>query len=409
MTKPAILGGSPVNDALPDFIRWPRPTEKIKEALLRTLASGNWGTLSKENSDFAKKWAEYTGAGYALPCLNGTIAIELALRGLGIGRGDEVITTGYTFTATVHSIVNAGAAPVFADIDPETFCIDPKSAEEKITPRTKAILGVHLGGRPFDADLLRDICKKRGLYLIEDCAHAHGSQWKGQKTGALGNAGCFSFQASKNISAGEGGAVTTNDRDLYERLWSMHHNGRAFGRLIYDHPVLSTDARLADWQCAALSAQLPYLDDQITARMEGAERLNSAFEKLPFLEPLAKDPRIERNSLHLFCFRYKPEGLNGLSREQFIEALAAENVCLPGTGYADPIYEMAMLYTDDFKKLTGEEFKKPCLPANDLIAHREGCWLYHSSLLGGQEGTDRILEAIDRIAKYSEELKNTEA
>ncbi len=409
MTTPAILGGSPVLETLPDYIAWPRPTKEIEEALLRTLASGNWGTLSGENARFAEEWARYTGAACALPVLNGTIAIEMAVRGLGIGRGDEVITTPYTFSATVHSIVNAGAIPVFADIDPDTFCIDPASVETLITPATKAVIGGHLGGRPFDADALRSICQKRGIYLIEDCAHAHGSQWKGVRTGAIGDAGCFSFQASKNISAGEGGAVTTSHRDLYERMWSMHHNGRAYGRLTYDHPVLSTDARLADWQCAVLTAQLPYLDGQITTRMETAALLDKAFADIPFLEPLKKDPRIERNSYHLYCFRYKPEGLGGLSRSAFINALAAENVCLPGEGYAEPIYEMAMLYTEDYTKLTGARFQKPHLPANDLIAHTEGCWLYHSSLLGGPKGAEAILEAIDKIAAHSDELKEKEA
>lgn len=407
MSKLAILGGKPVFERMPEYTRWPRGSELEKEGLLRTLRSGVWGTLGEEHKRFSEAYARYCGTKYALPVLNGTVSLELIFRALGIGYGDEVIVPPYTFSASVHGIALAGAMPVFADIDPETFTLSAQSVESKITPRTRAILAVHLGGRPFDVDALGGVARKHGLYLFEDAAHAHGSEWKGQRTGSLGFAGSFSFQASKNISCGEGGAITTSDQALYEKLWSIHHNGRAFGSGSYDHPFIGTDARLAEWQCAILSARLEKLDDEIEIRMRSAEYLDEYLGKLGFIRPLRKDERITRNSLHLYCFRYIPEALDGLPRKVFVKALEAElggSVC---EGYCEPIYDMAMLYTDDFKRMTGREFVNPKaeLPANERIAHVEGCWMYHSSLLGPQSDMERIVEAFARVGAAANELK----
>jgi len=407
MSKLAILGGAPIRAERPEYMRWPKAVPAAREALLRTLRSGVWGTLGAENERFAQRYAAYCQTRHALPVLNGTVSLELIFRALDIGWGDEVIVSPYTFSASVHSIALAGAMPVFADTDPETFTLSPASVEERVTPRTKAILGVHLGGRPFDVDAIAAIAEKHGLILIEDAAHAHGSEWRGRRCGSLGRAGSFSFQASKNLSCGEGGAITTNDTALYEKLWSMHHNGRAFAGQGYDHPLLGTDARLAEWQCALLCAQMERLDGDIERRMRAAERLDEAFSRIPFLSPCRRDERITRNSLHLYPFRYHAEKLGGLPRKAFLRALNAENVCLADEGYCEPIYRMKMLYTEDFGRMTGRVFTDPSadLPGNELLATREGCWLQHTSLLGGDEDTDRIVEAIERVAGQAEELK----
>lgn len=411
MSKPAILGGKPILQTRPEFLRWPTGGDLEKEALVRTLRSGVWGTLGAENAAFSRRYADYCGVKHALAVLNGTVSLELIFRALGIGYGDEVIVPPYTFTASVHAIVMAGAMPVFADIDPNTYTICPESVKSKITGRTRAILGVHLGGRPFDADALGKIASEHGLYLIEDAAHAHGSEWRGRRAGSLGVAGSFSFQASKNISCGEGGAITTNDTALYERLWGMHHNGRAFGDGGYNHPLLGTDARLAEWQCAVLCARMERIDRDIELRMHNAHRLDEALGKLPYIEVMAQDPRITRNALHLYVFKYKAQALGGLSRDMFIRAVEAENVCMPATGYCDPIYDMEMLYTDDFNRMTGRKFENPkaTLPNNERAAHEEGCWLYHSSLLGTDADTDRIVEAFERVAAAAGQLRAMDA
>ncbi len=407
MNKPALLGGTPVLAKRPDHFTWPRPVDAAYEGLKRTLHSGIWGTLGPENERFASKYAAYCHTKHCLPVLNGTISLELIFRALDIGWGDEVIVSPYTFSASVHSIVLAGAMPVFADTDPDTFTLSPASVEEHITPRTRAILGVHLGGRPFDFDAIDTIARKHSLILIEDAAHAHGSEWRARRCGSLGRAGSFSFQASKNLSCGEGGAITTNDTALYEKLWSMHHNGRAYTQQGYDHPILGTDARLAEWQCAVLSAQMERLDGDIERRMRSASLLDREIENLPFLSACKKDERITRNSLHLYPFRYHPDRLGGLSRKLFLKALNAENVCFADEGYCDPIYRMQMLYTEDFARLTGRIFRDPSgeLPENELLASSEGCWLQHTTLLGSDEDILRIVEAAARIGKYAEELQ----
>lgn len=407
MSKLAILGGTPVFDQPPAYTHWPRGGEKEKEALLRTLHSGVWGTLGEENKRFSKAYAAYCQTSYALPVLNGTVSLELIFRALGIGFGDEVIVPPYTFSASVHSIALCGAMPVFADIDPETFTLDPVSVERCITPQTRAILGVHLGGRMFDADALGEIARRHGLYLIEDAAHAQGSEWKGQRAGSLGMAGSFSFQASKNICSGEGGAVTTNDQALYEKLWSLHHNGRAFGSREDDYPYLGTDARLSEWQCAMLLARLERLDADIELRMKNAAYLDQHLSELPYFKALRVDERVNRNSMHLYCFRYLAEALDNLPRRIFIKALQAELGNVVCEGYCDPIYDMAMLYSADFQRMTGRVFTNPRerLPGNERIAHAEGCWMTHSSLLGPQSDMDKMAEAFAKVGRGADELR----
>lgn len=406
MSNLAITGGNPIRAQRPGYFSWPVSGPKEREGLLRALKSGIWGPLGSENADFSQRYAAYCGVKRALPVLNGTVSLELIFRALGIGYGDEIIVSPYTFSASVHAIVLAGARPVFADIDPNTYTICPQSASDHITDRTKAILCVHLGGRPVDMDALSQVATKHQVLLIEDAAHAHGSQWRDSRIGSLGIAGSFSFQASKNLSCGEGGAITTNDTALYEKLWSIHHNGRSYGDSGYNHPVLGTNARLAEWQCSLLLAGMERLDKDIETRMHAAKRLDKALSALPYIELLRRDERITRNAYHLYVFRYKPEVL-GISRELFIRALDAENVCIPSTGYSQPIYDMKMLYTDDFNRLTGCIFQNPKdeLPHNQRAAHQEGCWLYHSSLLGADEDTDKIIEAFERIGQAADALR----
>ncbi len=407
MSRLAILGGTPIRDVLPEYMKWPTGGCLEREALLRKLYSGNWTSLGEENTNFAKRYADYCQVKHALPVINGTVSIELIFRALEIGYGDEVVVPPYTFTASVHSIVMAGATPVFADIDPTTFTIDPESVVEKITSKTKAILVVHLGGRPADMDTLKALAQNHGVVIIEDAAHAHGSEWRGQRCGSIGKAGSFSFQASKNISCGEGGAITTNDTHLYERLWSMHNNGRPYNEKGYSHTILGTDARLAEWQCAILSARMERIDKDIETRMNAAKRLNDALRQVSYLEPLATDDRVTRNAYHLFPFRYHAEALDGLPRSVFLNALNAENVCVASDGYSMPIYRMKMLYTKDYQRMTGKIFLDPSkeLPNNELIASKEGCWLTHSSLLGENQDTDRIIDALNRIGKQAYDLK----
>ena len=403
----AINGGKPVKAAIGGYAAWPPGNEDMAKEAAAVLNSGVWGTLGPKCGEFAEKYAAYTQSGHCLPVPNGTVSLELILRALEIGRGDEVIVPPYTFTATVSAVAYTGAVPVFADIDPDTYTIDAGCAERMVTDKTRAIIGVHLGGRPYDADKMDALAKKHGLALIEDAAHAQGSEWAGRRVGSLGTAGSFSFQESKNLPSGEGGAITTSDDKLYEKLWSLHNNGRSFGNTGYLHPNLGTNARMGEWQAAILLEGLKRLDANIEKRSANADYLDSQIGAFPFLEPMKKNAKETRNSYHLYTLKYKKEGLENIPREAFVEALGAENVCSICCGYSAPIYELRMLYADDFKKATGHSFQNPkeSMPNNETAAYLEGMWMYQSSLLGEKSDMDAILAAIEKIYKNKDELK----
>ncbi|NLC41724.1 MAG: DegT/DnrJ/EryC1/StrS family aminotransferase, partial [Erysipelothrix sp.] len=386
MSKLAIRGGKPlIEKPIPS---WPQSSVEGMKRLKSVLESQKWGLLGPEVTEFTKRYGAYCDANYAVATSNGTISLELILRSLNIGRGDEVIIPSYTFVATASAVVFVGATPIFADTDENTYNIDPNSIEENITPNTKAIIAVHVGGRPCDMDELLKIAKKHDLYLIEDAAQAHGSEWKRTRVGAIGDAGSFSFQASKNLSCGEGGAVVTNNEEIFHNVWSIHHCGREFGNdSNYNHPILGTDARMSEWQAAILNDQMNRLDADTEKRMENAKYLTKRLQELDFIETLYDDPRITRNSYHLYVFKYKKERCKGLHRDIFVKALKAEGVSRCETGYSLPIYKMEFLNTDAFRKATGSSisYKDINRPANDLAAYEQGAWLYHAVLLGEKE------------------------
>lgn len=220
MAELAINGGAPVRTA--PFPQWPQGGEAEMEQLEKVLKAQQWGTLGDQALTFAKKFAAYIGVEHGICVNNGTISLELILRGLNIGYGDEVIVPAYTFISTGSAVAIAGATPVFADIESCTYNIDPASIEANITSKTRAIIAVHIGGRPCNMDKIMEIAKKHGLYVIEDCAQAHGSQWRDRKVGSIGHAASFSFQQSKNLTSGEGGAILTDDFELFKELSLIH-------------------------------------------------------------------------------------------------------------------------------------------------------------------------------------------
>jgi len=403
MAKLALKGGNALRTE--KFPSWPQYGKKEQEALERVLKSGVWGTLGSEVNKFSKRFAEYQQAKHGICVTNGTVTLEIILRGLGIGYGDEVIVPPYTFNATVSSVVFVGATPVFVDIEDGTYNIDPEKIEEAITPNTKAIIPVHIGGRACNMDRIMEIAKKHNLYVIEDCAHAHGSEWKGRRVGSIGDAGSFSFQASKNLTAGEGGFITVNDTNLFEKLWSIHHCGRDYhGKVWYDHVNVGTNARMTEWQAAILDAQMDKLDEQIEKRMANAKYLNSLLSQIPCVEPMAHDERVTRNSYHLFVFKYKSEACKDLPRDIFLKALAAEGVpCSPG--YIS-LYKQAMLQSDEMKRATGSkiEYAKLHLENTEKATAKEGVWFTQNLLLGEKEDIDDIANAIIKVYENVDEL-----
>src|SRR5690606_8381823 len=273
MSNPlAIDGGTPVRSQ--PFPAWPVFDHREGRALLEVLHSGHWGALTGTKVPaFEKAFAQFQDAAYGVCVPNGTIALELALRALGVGPGDEVITTPYTFIATASAAFAVGARPVFVDIDPDSLNLDPDRLEAAITERTKVIAPVHIGGHSADMDGVLRVAAAHGLRVLEDAAQAWGASWRGRRVGALGDLGIFSFQSSKNITAGEGGIVLTNDAELAELCWSIHNVGRVPGGEWYQHERLGSNLRMTEWQAAVLLAQLERLPEQLALREANARYL----------------------------------------------------------------------------------------------------------------------------------------
>lgn len=403
MSKLAIKGGSPLRTE--KFPGWPQYGEKESEALERVLNSGVWGTLGPETAKFVKSYSAYQHCKYGVAVTNGTTTLEIILRALGVGYGDEVIIPPYTFNATASSVITQGATPVFTDIEEDSFNMDPDKIERVITSRTKAIIPVHVGGRPCNMDKIVKIANKHHLFVIEDAAHSNGSEWKGKRVGSIGNAGSFSFQASKNLTAGEGGFISTNDEQLFEKCWAIHHCGRDFhNKVWYDHPYIGTNARMTEWQAAILNTQLEKLDMQIEKRMENAQYLNSRLAEIPCIEILSHDKRITRNSYHLFVFKYKAEKCKGLGREVFLKALGAEGIpCSPG--YVC-LYKQHVFDSPGFRRATGSniQYGELNLEVSERLTGSEGMWLTQNLLLSEKKDMDQIADAILKVYENADEL-----
>jgi L-glutamine:2-deoxy-scyllo-inosose/3-amino-2,3-dideoxy-scyllo-inosose aminotransferase len=321
---PVVLGGParPAVAAAP----WPRPAGREMELLGRVVQSGRWGFDGPLEAEFERKFAAYQDAGYGLCVANGTVALQLALEALDVGAGDEVIVPGLTWQATAAAALDVNAVPVLADIEPGTYCIDPADVERLITPRTRAIIVVHLYGSLADLDRIGEIGARHQVPVIEDCAHAHGSRWRDRGAGSWGTLGCFSFQLFKTLTAGEGGFVTTNDPELRERVYSLRNCGRRRSGSLDEHwrPIQSGNYRITEFQSAVLLAQLDVFDDQARHRDRNVARLEAALAELPGVAPMDCPAQRTRISPYEFAFRFCPQEWDGLSATAFRRALAAE-------------------------------------------------------------------------------------
>ena len=398
MAKLAINGGSPVRTAA--FPKWPQGGMAETEQLEKVLKAEQWGTLGNEALAFAKRFAEYNGLKYGIGVNNGTISLELILRGLNIGYGDEVIVPSYTFISTASAVAIAGATPIFADIENGTYNIDPASIEANITPKTKAIIAVHVGGRPCNMDKIMEIADKHRIYVIEDCAQAHGSEWKGRKVGSIGHAGSFSFQESKNVTCGEGGAIITDDVELFNEFWHYHNSGRAYDLAgeFSGVMLMGTNGRMTEWQAAVLTPQLDKLDEQIERRMDNVKYLNSKLKQFDFIKLLDTDDSVTKNTYHLFIMKYDSNGLKGLNRERFISAMNAEGISC-SKGYV-PLYKMDAFASPNFRKSTGSDidYLSMHLENTERACNEEALWMPGRLLLGSQKDMDDIIEAMDKIS-----------
>jgi dTDP-4-amino-4,6-dideoxygalactose transaminase len=392
MTRLAIFGGEPIRRK--PFASWPQFDDREKAALIEVLESGVWGGYNPKVAEFERAFADFHEARYGVAAANGTVTLEAALIAAGIRAGDEVIVPPISFIATATAVLRVGAAPVFADIDESTYNLDPARVSEAITERTGAIIPVHFAGQPADMDAILEIAEERDLAVIEDCAHAHGAQWRGQKVGSLGTFGSFSFQASKNMTAGEGGALTTNDKTLAERARSVCNQGRRSGGGWYEHVRLGTNYRLTGWQAAVLMAQLKRLPQQLETRAANARFLTDQLKQFDLIAPPVIDERVTAHSHYLFMLRLNLDRLPGLSKTKFVKALAAEGVPC-AEGYPHPLYRNPVFESHAHRRGDCPEAERMCA---------ESFWVSHEIMLAPREDLRDFVSAVAKVCEGAEEL-----
>lgn len=408
-TALAIQGGSKIREGK-NFPAWPVYGNNEADALLRTLKSGVWGIGGTETENFEKTFAAYQHCKYAVTMVNGSLTLRNALLACGISEGSEVIVPPYTFLATVTSVIEANCVPVFADIDPDTYCINPREIEKAITPRTKAIIPVHVGGHPAAMDEIMDIARRHGLFVIEDCAHAHGSEYKGRRVGSVGDIGSFSFQSSKNLCCGEGGAIVSNNEKLAEMCWSIQNCGRTRTGAWYHHEHLGSNYRLSQFQAAILNEQIKKLDSETELRERNAMYLNERLAEIPGIRPLVRKKEASRVAYHLYLFRYDSQLFDGISRKLFLDAMRAEGVPV-AEGYSTLVYKQPFMQKKEFAtfnewKHTNNalDYSKTLCPVAEKAAEIEGCWMHHAVLLGSRSDMDDIVNAVSKIYENRKQL-----
>lgn len=387
MTRLAIFGGEPIRKR--PFARWPQFDEREKAALIEVLESGVWGGYSRKVADFEQAFSGFHEAKYGVTAANGTVTLEAALLAAGVRPGDEVIVPPISFVATATAVLRAGAVPAFADIDEATLNLDPARLSEAITGRTRAVIPVHFAGQPADLEAITEIAERRGLAVIEDCAHAHGATWRGRRVGSFGAFGSFSFQASKNMTAGEGGILTTNDEALAERARSVCNQGRRSGGAWYEHVRLGTNFRLTGFQAAVLLAQLERLPQQLETRATNAKYLTEQLSQFDIITAPYVDERVTCHSYYLYPFRLDRKRYPGLSKATFVRALEAEGIPC-ADGYPHPLYAQPIFA--DYEHRRGD------CPAAERMCE-EVCWVSHEILLAQP---DDLVDFVAAVAKVSE-------
>lgn len=413
----AIRGGSPVRSK--SWPVWPERGDPERDALRRVLERGDWGGYPApgvEAQRFGEAFAAYVGAKHAILAANGTVTLKIALRALGVVAGDEVIVPSLTWVATASAAAYVNAVPVFADVDPNSLCIDPASIEALITPRTRAIIPVHLGSAMADMDAISAIAKKHDLAVIEDCAHAHGAKWNDRGAGSIGDAGSFSFQSSKLLTAGEGGAITTSDDTLRQRCQALVNCGRKEpGYDSFDGEVFGWNDRITELQAGLLSAQLARLDDQHERRAANVDHLARRLADHPELgiRIQHRDDRITRKTSYELVLLYDAASFGDVKRDRFVEALEAEGIPADGDFYVpiqDRVGEIFPLRASEYPTIReryGDVLSPETVqtPNASKAAYEQTVWLHHSLFLGETSDVDDIVEAFLKIHGSIDELR----
>lgn len=398
--KLAIDGGTPVRSG-GWKARWPVFGDIERKLVMEVLESGNWGGIFEVGSEVGKlprlerEFARLQQAKHALALANGTVAITVALQAAGVKAGDEVIVPPYTFVATASAPLLFGAIPVFVDIEEDTLLLDPEKVEAAITPRTRAIVPVHIAGGPANMDRIMEIARKHNLVVVEDAAQAVGASWNGKMVGTIGDLGTFSLQSSKNLNAGEGGIITTDNSVYWEHAWSLVNVGRVPGGAWYQHERIGQNYRLTEFQAAIALGQMTRLEEQMRRREANVKLLNELLGEIDGIRVLRRDPRVTRHANHLYMFRLDPDFASGIDKNDFIEKVNAEGIFIL-TGYNSLNLNRAI--RERSRELTGRVHEYSC-PVSERICEKEALWLTQVTLLEDEQAMYDIARALTKVIK----------
>ncbi len=402
---PAILGGTPT--VASTYPSWPVWDDHERALLNESLEAGGWwqgdGSVA---SDFANAFAAYHSANFGLALTNGTHTLEAAMVACGIGEGDEVVVPAMTFVASASAVLAVNATPILVDVDPETLCIDVAAAEAAITQRTRAIVAVHVAGAAADLDVLTALCARHDLRLIEDCAHAHGTFWRGRGVGSWGDFGSFSMQRSKLMTAGEGGVLICNDEALRDLAWAYADCGRAKDEWFYHHPTYGSNLRMTEFQGAVLTAQLARFPEQNATRNANAVALGDALAAIEGLRAQRRDERMDSQGNYCYVFHYDADAFAGMPLWLFEQALGAEGVPM-GVSYPS-LNELAVFRNANFgPRLRASaptvDYSSLHLPVAEHAA-RSTVWLQHRLLLAERDHVLDVARAAERIQRHASHI-----
>lgn len=406
----AILGGKPIRSR--QWFKWPVWNRDAEGSVLEILRSGHWWRGSGHTIDkFEEAYARLIGAKHCLATASGTTALMSALNALGIDAGDEVLVAPYTFIATYNAVFSLKALPVFVDTDIETYTMNPEDIEGKITDRTRAILPVHIYGLPANMERINAIARKHNLVVLEDACQAWLAEYQRRKCGTLGHLGCFSFQNSKNLPAGEGGAVTGNDDALMDRCYASHDHGRPHGTIKNLYSMNGGNFRMQHFQAAILLSQMKRIEADAKVRDENAGYLTARLNEIPGIVTVKLAPGATRSAYHVYPFRFQEKKFSGLSRRKFIAALRAEGIPCGG-GYHSP-YEFGLIdeqtnsrgFRRLFSKRRLDDYRDSSrIPDNDRLCS-EAVTLSQRLLLGSKQDMDDIANAILKIRANLDKLR----
>ncbi len=408
MSELAINGGTPVRST--PYPAWPAPDDDYVAAVTEVVRGGEWGGWPEPGERagaFEEAFAAYQGAAHGVLMMNGTVTMEVACKALGIGWGDEVIVPALTFAATAYAPMAAGALPVFVDVTPQTWTLDPERIEAAITDRTKAIIPVHLGHQMADMDRIMEIARKHGLAVIEDCAHAHGQRWRDQGAGCIGDFGSFSHQSSKILTSGEGGSLLTSDDSLARRAHSIIDCGRAKDDDEKEF-TFGANYRLSELNAALLVVAMQKFPAQQEARLAAGEAFELLVAQIPGVRVMPRDERITRWSFYNYILAIDPDAFGGATNDVVCAAMEAEGIPAEVQYPSMNRYE---LFQPSLSRLpVAVEFadrldmQRMSFPVAEAAGQRESVYFMENVFRDGSRGIEDAAEALAKIQRNAGEL-----